>query len=278
MRASQMSITEHYTHGDLDTAIRAGLAVLQGQGEAPAVDLLAGVDEFHIGGRMATEEVAGRIDLDATHRVLDIGCGLGGAARFLATRYGCRVQGIDLTPEFVKVGNRLNADLGLGDLIDLRVADATALPFAAEDFDRATLLHVGMNIPDKSRLMTEIARVLRPGGMVAIYDVMRTGDAALRFPVPWATDAEMSFVATPADYADALQAAGLDPLETTPRREAALAFFDAMRKRMAAGGPPPLGLHIVMARDAGAKVKNIADLIAEGTLCPVLMVARKPRA
>lgn len=85
---------------------------------------------------------------------------------------------------------------------------ALELPFTENEFDVATLLHVGMNIADKSALFRSAARVLKPGGMFAVYDVMRTGDGQLAYPLPWATSAEISFPATPEEYATALQAAG----------------------------------------------------------------------
>jgi len=70
---------------------------------------------------------------------------------------------------------------------------ALALPFPDNAFDVATLIHVGMNIEDKAKLCSEVHRVLRPGSLFGIYDVMKTGDGELTYPVPWATTAESSF-------------------------------------------------------------------------------------
>ena len=277
MQSSQTGITGHYSSGNLLQAIRAGLKAARTKSDASDVDLLGGVDEFHIGGRTATEALADRVIPGPDCQVLDIGCGIGGTARFLATRYGCQVTGIDLTPEFVDVGNQLNADLGLGNRIMLSVADATDIPLGTDRFDRVTMLHVGMNIADKDRLAAEIARVLKPGGIAAIYDVMRTGEEPLRFPVPWARDQTMSFVATPADYAASLAAAGLSPDAAVSMRDTALAFFEQARARMAAGGgSSPLGVHLVMGQDALEKVANLSAMVEAGTVCPTLILAHKP--
>jgi ubiquinone/menaquinone biosynthesis C-methylase UbiE len=60
------------------------------------------------------------------------------------------------------------------------------MPFPDRSFDGAYMLHVGMNIEDKEKLASEVARVLRPGSVFGIYDVMRTGPGELAYPVPWA--------------------------------------------------------------------------------------------
>src|SRR3546814_2226143 len=113
--------------------------------------------------------------------------------------------------------------VGQADRVAFRAGSALDLPFEAASFDAATLLHVGMNIPDKDRLCAEAARVLKPGGVFGVYDVMRVGDGALTFPVAWAATAGTSFVADPATYRRALEAAGFEIAEARDRRDLALA-------------------------------------------------------
>ena len=137
------------------------------------------------------------------------------------------------------------------------------MPFADRAFDSAYMLHVGMNIMDKAKLCSEVSRVLRSSSLFGIYDVMRTGDGELTYPVPWATTAESSAVAEPAQYCKALQAAGLEVIAERNRRDFALAFFDQLRaKTSAAGGPPSLGLHILMGRSTPDKVQNMIQNIS----------------
>jgi hypothetical protein len=108
------------------------------------------------------------------------------------------------------------------------------------------MLHVGMNIPEKTTLCLELARVLRPNSRFGIYDVMRTGDGELMYSVPWAATPDMSMLAAPVHYRRALEA-GFKVTAQRNRRDFALAFFNQMRTKIsAAGGPPPLGLHILM--------------------------------
>lgn len=131
-----------------------------------------------------------------------------------------------------------------------------------------------MNIADKTALCAGVRRVLKPGGVLAIYDVMRQADGDLVFPVPWAARADTSFLATPAAYRAALEQAGFAVIHERDRRELALAFFRDMRARAAQSGPPPLGVHILMGESAPQKIANMAANIERGLIAPVELVGR----
>jgi ubiquinone/menaquinone biosynthesis C-methylase UbiE len=273
---TQQDVSNHYTHGNLVAAIRGGIESLGKTINSVTVDDLASVDEFHIGGRQASEDFLSQLDLTPEKQVLDVGCGLGGAARFVASHYGCQVTGIDLTPEFIETGQVVCEWVGLHNCVSLHQGSALAMPFADRVFDRAYMLHVGMNIGDKEKLCSEVNRVLRPNSLFGIYDIMRTGDGELSYPVPWATTPASSAVATPAEYHEALKKAGFAIVAERNRRDFALAFFDQLRTRTAAaGGPPALGLHILMGRNTPDKVQNMIQNISGGRIAPVELVARK---
>jgi SAM-dependent methyltransferase len=148
---TQQDISKHYTHGNLVAAIRGGIESLGKTVDSVSVDDLSPVDEYHIGGRQASEDFLSQLDLTPEKQVLDVGCGLGGAARFVANRYGCHVTGIDLTPEFIETGKVLCEWVGLDSRISLGQGSALAMPFANRVFDRAYMLHVAMNIVDKAQ-------------------------------------------------------------------------------------------------------------------------------
>jgi SAM-dependent methyltransferase len=218
-----------------------------------------------------------QLHLEKDLRVLDVGSGLGGAARFVAGRYGWRVTGVDLTAEFVEAARTLSEWTGLGDRVSFHHGSALDMPFGAAEFDGAYMLHVGMNIPDKPALFREVARVLKGGSTFAVYDVMKTGDAPLAFPVPWASTPEISALAGPEAYESALRAAGLEIVAQRNRRAFALEFFRTLRARTAqTGGPPPLGLHLVMGPDAPTKIGNMIANIEAGAIAPVEILARRP--
>lgn len=271
------AVAGHYSLGNLTDAIEAGLATMGKGPNTVSMDDLAPVDEFHIGGRAASEDFVSQLGFSHHHDVLDIGCGLGGTARFTAIKTGCRITGLDLTEEFVETGNTLSDWVGMENRIDLQQGSALDMPFPENRFDGAMMLHVAMNISDKARLCAEAARVLRPGSIFGIYDIMRIGEGDLIFPVPWAADAATSALAEPHDYRKALMSAGFEIIGERNRHQFAVAFFSDQAKRAAAaGGQPPLGLHITMGPDAPAKIANMVRNVGEGRIAPVEIIARLP--
>jgi ubiquinone/menaquinone biosynthesis C-methylase UbiE len=270
------NVTAHYGQVGLTDAIRSGLASLGKAPDTATIDDLAPVDEFHIGGRTASQDFLDQLELSSKSHILDVGCGLGGAARFVAHRYGCRITGIDLTGAYVETGNVLCQWVGLDQRVALHEGSALAMPFADGSFDGAYMMHVGMNIADKAQLAVEVARKLRPGALFGIYDVMRTGPGDLTFPVPWASTSDLSAVAAPEAYKAALQAAGFVITAERNRRDFALAYFAAQRAQLAAiGGPPPLGLHLLNGKTSKEKMANMIDNISNGRIAPVELIARK---
>jgi ubiquinone/menaquinone biosynthesis C-methylase UbiE len=236
---------------------------------------LAPVDEFHIGGRQATVDLASRLEIEPGLHLLDIGCGLGGASRYFAHERGCRVTGIDLTEEYVRVAESRARRVRLNDRVSYRQGSALSLPFAADTFGGAYMLHVGMNIEDKETLFAEVRRVLKSGGVFAIYDVMRESDGAMSYPVPWASSADTSFVESAASYRHMLEAAGFEVWLERSRRAFAIEFFRQMRAYIAeTGAPPPLGLHILMGAASQQKVANMIDNLQRGLIAPTEIVGR----
>ncbi len=270
------SITEHYSDGQLLDRILKGVEAI---GKTPAtvtVDELALVDEFHIGGRQASEDFISQLELSVDDHTLDIGCGIGGTSRFVASRFGCRVTGIDLTPEFVTTGQSLCDWVGLSGQVELHQGDATGMPFADESFDAAFMLHVGMNIADKAGLFAEVYRLIKPGAVFGIYDVMQISNEPLVYPVPWSSHPDTSALATQDQYIKDLAEAGFNITGTRNRRDFAAAFFAETRRQIEQdGGAPPLGVHLAMGDSAPIKISNMVENIAAGRVAPVEIFATK---
>ena len=264
-------ITDHYSFGGLRTRIENGLAMLDGD---PTVEMPGPVDEFHVGGRPATAHFVEQLDLDAGSHVLDIGSGLGGTARFMAASAGVTVTGVDLTEEYVQVATWLTKLVGLSNSVQFIHASAAKLPVSEQAFDAASMVHVGMNIPDKAAVFTDIGRQLTPGGVFGIYDLMVTGEAQPDYPVPWAATATTSFLETPAQYVAHLGSAGFRSVQVIDRTPAALAVFDQLASATS-NGPPALGLHLVMGPDTATKFANLVTAVRSGAIAPTEIIARR---
>ena len=274
----ETAVAEHYGSSDLLDRILAGIEAAGLDKNSLQPEDIAPVDEFHLGGRLATLHALSRMSVYPDQRVLDVGCGIGGAARFIAAATGARVTGIDLTPDYVQVAEKLTELTGLSDKVSFQVASALDMPFEDSAFDAATTFHVAMNIPDRAALYAEIAHVLKPGATFCVYDVMKKTDAPVVYPTPWAETAATSHLTTPDEMGDLLDHAGFDVREVEDRAEFALDIFQQSATD-SADGPPPLGAHILVGADSPQKFSNVREAIASGTLAPVQMIAiRKARA
>ncbi|HKI55191.1 MAG TPA: class I SAM-dependent methyltransferase [Anaerolineales bacterium] len=270
------SVSESYLHGNLLNAIQTSLGKLGKTTDTVTVEDLGPADEFHIGGRLATKSFLDQLNFSKKDHILDVGCGLGGAARFVADQYGSSVTGIDLSQEYTDTGKALSNWVKLGKQITLQQGSALSMPFEDNTFDGGYMLHVGMNIEDKAKLFAEISRVLKPGATFGVYDIMRFKEGELTYPVPWATVNGTNKLATLDQYKSALIAAGFEVSKVNNRRDFALDFFKQMRaKNEANGGPPPLGLHTLMKESTPAKLKNMVDSIAADYIAPVEIIAQK---
>jgi ubiquinone/menaquinone biosynthesis C-methylase UbiE len=272
----EQTVSDHYLHGNLLRSIEDAIPKLGKTLESITVEDLGPVDEFHIGGRIATDRLLSLLNFPETDHILDVGCGLGGASRYIASNHGNRITGIDLAQEYIDTGNVLCSWVGLDNKVTLQQGSALDMPFKDESFEGGLMLHVGMNIEDKTQLFAEIYRVLKPGAVFGVYDVMQINEGELSYPVPWATENSTSKLASPDQYKEAITAAGFTVSAEENRRDFALEFFKKMKaKTEAMGGPPPLGLHTLMKESTPIKLKNMVENIAADLIAPIEIIIRK---
>jgi ubiquinone/menaquinone biosynthesis C-methylase UbiE len=269
----ERDVAAHYGTQDLVQKLLAGLSAAGVDPSRLTVKDLGPIDEFHIGGRAATEHAVAKMALTANMHVLDVGCGIGGASRYLASAIGCRVTGIDLTPEYIEAARELSRRTGLSDKITYQASSALAMPLADASFDAAITLHVAMNIKDRDGLYGEVARVLKPGAQFCVYDVMKGETGGLHYPVPWAETAETSHLTTPVEMQALLERAGFTVEQVEDRRDFAITFFRE-RLAQAPGGGPPSALNFLMSNPR-VKSENMLANIEQGRISPVVMIARK---
>jgi len=255
-------VRAHYSATDLTNRIKSALATITPEEQTLTVAQLAPLDQFHTRGILATAELANSAGLGPSTRVLDLGCGIGGPARYLAATFGCKVTGVDLSPGFIDAASYLTARCGLSDRVKFQVGDALHLPFEDAAFDTVFLQHVAMNIENRPALYAEVRRILTPGGRFVSYDlVLRDGDVV--YPAPWARDASTSFLLSEGDTRTALEQAGLKVVLWRDDTETALDWFKAVLD-----GSPPTGLNlgVVMGPDFPAMTSNLARNIRENRL------------
>jgi SAM-dependent methyltransferase len=260
-------INAHYSRDDLGEAILAGL---HAAGQDPATlspaDLMA-IDQFHIGGRDATLGLMELAGVPPGATVLDVGGGLGGAARTLASERACTVIVLDLTEMYCRVGALLTERTGLSDRVSFRHGNALDLPFDDASFDIVWTQHSSMNVADRERLYAEFHRVLRPGGTFALHEIMAGPNQPIHFPVPWARRPEISFLRTPVEVRDLLTRTGFRERGWVDLTAPSTIWW---RERLAEAatqpGPPPLGLHILLGSDFPAMMQNMKRNLEEARL------------
>jgi ubiquinone/menaquinone biosynthesis C-methylase UbiE len=275
MERLSATVQQHYGRSDLGNAILSALERAGRDLDRLTLEDLAPVDQFHIRGRAATLELARAAGLGAGHHVLEVGSGIGGAARTLARDFGCRVTGVDLTEEYCSVAAMLTKRLGLEHLVDYRQADATNLPFPDASFDAVWTEHVAMNIPDKRRLYAEMRRVLKPGGTLAIYDVLAGPSGPVLFPVPWARTPEASFLVTPDELRLLLEQAGFHVAHWRDTTDLAREWFVAVAEKIRRDGVPPLGFHLLLGQEFPAMAQNQRRNLEEGRIAVAQIIARR---
>ncbi len=272
MNETASNVRAHYSGDDRSNVAGRVRALIETLGPGPIPpERLAALDHFHVRGAEATAELANLAGVQAGWTVLDAGSGIGGPSRHLAARYGCHVEGVDLTPAFVEAAEFLAERTGGADLLRYTVGDVTALPFDAGRFDLVWCEHVAMNIADRPGLYREFRRVLKQGGLLAFYDVVSIdGRAAPLYPLPWSETPAASFLLTREATLAAIAASGFIVEAERDASEEAPGWF----QRTPGAPTPGPNLSIVMGQRMKAMAGNLAQNLREGRLGLLMGLAR----
>jgi len=269
-------VSRHYGRGNLLARLNAALIADGVDPAHPTIEALAPYDQFHGRGLEATLELAALVQVHPGDHLLDIGSGIGGPARYLATRFDCRVTGIDLTSEFCDVARHFTRVLGLEDRITFEVGDAVAMPFAAASFDGAYSMNVSMNIADKDAFYRAIHRVLKPGAWLVLSEVAKGAGAEPDYPTPWASNPDTSFLSTPEETRRGLVEAGFDVVRLHSTLDESRAFAARSRAMVERGEKPPQrAVTLIHGELATQMTANASRGLAEGRMVPIEVLARR---
>ncbi len=260
------AVEDHYSRPALGDIILAALTAAGKDLEHLTPDDLSPVDEFHSGQRSATVRLARLARVSGSEEVLDVGCGIGGPSRFLASAFGCQVTGLDLTAEFVRVAEMLARRTGLASKVTYRQGDALDLPFADASFDLVWSQNAAMNIGDRDRLYAEMRRVLKPTGRLAIQDVGAGPGGEPYYPTPWAKDKSISFLFPPQATREKLERAGFRVVAWHDPTEEALEQARARASAVESGPLPPLGIHLLIGPNFPTVSRNMLQNLHEARI------------
>jgi SAM-dependent methyltransferase len=270
------TIADHWGRGDVYGLIVSALNKMSKPLESLTVEDLAPVDHFHARGFPATVELADRLPLKAGQHIVDIGCGLGGPARYMAKRFQCNVSGVDITEPFVAAANKFTALLRMERQVQIERGDGQHLPYADSTFDGAFTQHVTMNVADRLAFFAEAYRVLKPGAFFALteHGLGEKGDP--HYPVPWSMDGSGAYLVTPSETRALLQQAGFVDIQMEDTGAKYAAGYKAAIEKAQKGELPPLGVHLLMGETAPQQTRNALRNIEEGRTHPIQVICRKP--
>jgi SAM-dependent methyltransferase len=267
------SVEKHYGDAELWDRIVRGIQACGKDLDALTVDDLGGVEEFHIRGREVTHHLAGLAGVRSSDRVIDVGCGIGGPARVLAAQHGCTVVGVDLTPEYCDVARKLTKLVGLEERVTILQGTALDLPVGDQEFDLGWTQHMSMNVADKAGIFAELKRVVRPGGRVMSYEIVKGKKEGLQLPVPWAREEGQSFLQTQAALRATIEGCGLAVDVWNDVSDLAIDWFRKILARPA-DAPRVLSLVDLLGPDFPEMARNVLRNLEEQRIEVVEAVSR----
>jgi len=273
----EADVARHYGTVGIADRVLAALRETQGADAPVTVDGLAPLDQFHGRGPAATRELVALLQPQAGERLLDIGSGIGGPARWIAAKFDCHITGVDLTPEFCEAAEALNQATGHTDRVRIIRGSALALPVSDGAFDAAYSQNVVMNIADKLLFYREAFRALRPGGRLALANLCAGTGGEPYYPVPWATTRETSFLATPDEMRADLLAAGFEIADFRDTTAAIAEGQRRQRERLEQGEKPPrVAADIILGPRSREMQINTLRNTEEGRCAVIEALVRKP--
>ena len=272
---SKSDIENFWTRGDIFSRVHQAMSDAGLINKKLNIEDLFPIDQYHARGIAATVDLGKRMPIKKNQRILDIGCGLGGPARYYANEYECIITGIDITPSFIEIGNEFNKITSMSNKVELKIGNGEILDFENETFDGAYSQHVTMNISNREKFFTEAFRVLKKDGFFAFteHGLGQEGDPI--FPLPWADSSEMSFLLPPQKTISILKDTGFSDIKIIETADKYISGYEKLIKLKTENKNPVLGIHVIGGDSMNERSTNSMKSIKENRTLPFEIVCKK---
>ena len=225
----------------------------------PTPEGLAPIDQLHSGGLAFTRLLAKLARVSDGEKVLEVGCGVSGPARVLAAENGADVTGIDITAGLIDLAKKLTEVSGIP--VTFEQADALDLPYEDASFDLVWTQHAAVSIADKDKLYGEMRRVLKPGGRLAMHDLVRgSTPGPLHMPIPSTDSEEVTFLSQPDELRRRFSEIGFRESLWRDTTDATIGWFKML--------PPPgsFSIRMIKGETFQEMVENLKSNLQEGRI------------
>jgi len=268
-------IENFWTRGDLYSRINQAMSDSGLNNKKLEIEDLFPIDQYHARGIGATKDLGKRMPITKNQKILDVGCGLGGPARYYAKEFKCHITGVDITPSFIEIGNNFNRLTSMSTMVDLYVGNGEKLEFEDEVFDGAYSQHVTMNISDRMKFFSEIYRVLKKGSFFAFTEHGLGPEGDPIFPLPWADNQEMSFLLPLENTNAILKEIGFQKIKIIETGDKYIAGYEKLIQKQPKSEKPTLGIHVIGGSSMHERSINSMRSIKENRTLPFEIVCEK---
>ena len=270
-----MKVHEFWTRGNLKERVKIALKKANLNKKSLKIEDLHPIDQYHARGIEATKELAEKLKVDKSHKIIDIGCGLGGPARYFAKHFQCKVTGVDITPSFIEIGNDFNKRTNMDHKVTLKVSDGDTLPFNNDEFDGAISQHVTMNVKNRELFFSEIYRVIKINSFFAFSEHGLGPKGNPTFPLPWADNEDMNFLKTADSTIEILKKIGFKNIALVETGEKYMQGYQKILKRNKKTKVPIMGMHVIGGPTMFERQKNSLLAIKEKRTFPFEIICYK---
>ena len=268
-------IENFWTRGDIFSRVHQAMSEAGLINKKLEIEELFPIDQYHARGIAATVDLGKRMPISKNQKIIDIGCGLGGPARYYAKEFKCFITGIDITPSFIEIGNEFNRLTSMSDNVELLVGNGEVLDFDNETFDGAYSQHVTMNISNREKFFSEAFRVLKKDSFFAFTEHGLGPEGNPIFPLPWANSLEMSFLLPPQKTILILKDIGFSDIKIIETAEKYISGYEKLIKLKSENKKPILGIHVIGGESMSERSRNSMQSIKENKTLPFEIVCKK---